>query len=210
MGRRPEDVNPGARRVALYARVSTANQDAGNQLDELRAVAARAGWEVVREYVDRGISGAKGRDARPALNRMLQDATRREFGTVACWSLDRLGRSAKHLADVCEDMRSLGVGLYFHRQAVDTTTPTGKLFFTVLSGVAEFERELIRERVVAGLDRARRKGKRLGRPPKVTPRMRRKIVAAREAGMPMRQIARELGVSAATVHGVVGGAGAGR
>ena len=154
---RKEHANPGARRVALYARVSTANQDAGNQLDELRAVAARAGWEVAREYVDQGISGAKGRDARPALDRMLQDATRREFGTVACWSLDRLGRSAKHLADVCEDMRSLGVGLYFHRQAVDTTTPTGKLFFTVLSGVAEFERELIRERVMRSSHGRRRK-----------------------------------------------------
>ena len=101
------------------------------------------------------------------------------------------------------------MGLYFHRQAVDTATPTGKLFFTLLSGVAELERELIRERVVAGLERARRKGKRLGRPPKLTPRLRQKIVAAREAGKPMRQIARELGVSAAAVHSVVGGGGTG-
>jgi DNA invertase Pin-like site-specific DNA recombinase len=191
------------KRVALYARVSTTSQSTHAQLDELRVVAERASWEVVEEYTDEGISGARGRERRPALDQMLKDATRRKFDLVACWSLDRLGRSTKHLADTCEELRELGVGLFFCKQALDTTTASGRLFFTVLSGVAEFERELIAERVRSGLDRARRRGKRLGRPPAVTPRRAEAIRADRAAGMSLRQVARKHDTSTATVRRVV-------
>ena len=201
----PRTRKDAAKRVALYARVSTNGQDTANQLDELREVAERAGWTVAGVYEDKGISGAKGRDHRPALDRMLKDATRREFDVVACWSIDRLGRSTKHLADTCEDLHALGVGLYFHKQAVDTTTPTGKLFFTVLSGVAEFERELIRERVVAGLARAKKRGKRLGRPRTVTPSVARRVRIARERGASLRTIAKDVGTSVASVRRVLAG-----
>lgn len=151
-------------RVALYTRVSTDRQTTENQLAELRQWAERAGHEVVAVYEDKGISGAKGRDKRPAFDRALKGCNRREFDILAVWSSDRLGRSLPHLVDVLETIRSTNVGLYIHTQALDTTTPSGRALFGMLGVFAELERELIRERVNAGLARARREGKRLGRP----------------------------------------------
>jgi len=153
----------GAKRAALYARVSTADQEPGNQVDELREYAARRGWVVHDVYVDRGVSGAK--DRRPQLDALLEDARRRRIDVVLVWALDRLGRSLPHLVRTAEQLEAWGVDLVALTQPIDTTSPAGRLTFAVLGAVAQFERELLRERVAAGLRRARREGKRIGRPP---------------------------------------------
>jgi len=154
------------KRAALYARVSTRNghQDPEVQLQALREVAARAGWLIVETYIDHGISGAKGRDKRPAFDRLLKDTTRRKFDLVAAWSVDRLGRSLQDLLAFLSDLKASGCDLYLHVQALDTTTPGGKALFQILGVFAEFERAIIQERVHATLANARAEGKKLGRP----------------------------------------------
>ena len=129
-------------RVAIYARVSTDGQSVNSQLEALRKVARRRGWRVVKEYTDAGISGAKGRDQRPALDAMLKGAVRGEFDLVAAWSVDRLGRSLQHLVNGLSDLQAAGIGLYLHQQAIDTTTAEGKAMFGMLGVFAEFERSL--------------------------------------------------------------------
>src|SRR2546427_2532387 len=165
-------------RVALYARVSTINgqQDPEMQLRELRAYCTRRGWEVAGEYVDR-ISGAK--DKRPALDRLMADAHRREFDAVVVWRFDRFARSVSHLLRALETFRALGVEFVSLSEQVDTSTPMGKMVFTVLGAVSELERSIIVERVKAGLRNARAKGKRLGRPRKVVDATRITILRAR-------------------------------
>jgi DNA invertase Pin-like site-specific DNA recombinase len=143
------------KRVAIYVRVSTDNQNTKSQRQELEAWAERAGHTVVKVYEDAGISGAKGRDQRPAFEAMLKAAVRRELQMVAVWSSDRLGRSLKHLVEVLEIIRDTGTGLYIHTQSVDTTTPAGRAMFGMLGIFSEFEREMIVARVNAGLARAR-------------------------------------------------------
>ena len=155
--------NP-TKRVAIYARVSTDGQTADNQLNELRAIAQRHNWEIVEEFIDQGISGAKGRDKRPAFDQMCKAAVRKDFDLIAAWSVDRLGRSLQHLVTFLEELHAKDVGLYLHQQAVDTTTPAGRALFQMMGVFAEFERSMIQERVKAGLQRARSQGKRLGRP----------------------------------------------
>jgi DNA invertase Pin-like site-specific DNA recombinase len=193
------------KRAAIYARVSTRNghQDPETQLLALRQVAERAGWQIVEEYVDRGISGAKGRDQRPAFDRLLRDATRRKFDVIMAWSVDRLGRSLQDLVGFLGEVHAQGVDLYLDRQGVDTTTPGGKALFQLMGVFAEFERSMIRERVCAGLDKARAKGKRLGRP-QVPPSVEHSILAARAAGKGQLAIARDLGVGVSTVRRVLG------
>lgn len=151
-------------RVALYTRVSTDGQSVENQRRELLAVAERRGWEVAQEYSDHGISGAKDRDKRPAFDRMLKGATRRDFDMIAAWSVDRLGRSLQHLVAFLGEVHAAGIDLYLHQQSVDTSTPAGKAMFQMLGVFAEFERAMIVSRVNAGLRRARAAGKTLGRP----------------------------------------------
>jgi DNA invertase Pin-like site-specific DNA recombinase len=150
------------KRAVLYLRVSTVDQTTANQERELRAVAERAGWEIVHVYKDHGISGAKGRDKRPAYNAMLRDAFRRNFDVVMAWRVDRLGRSLQELVTFLGELHALHVDLHLHQQGIDTT---------MMGVFAEFERSMIQERVRAGLARARSEGKRLGRP---TSRRRRK------------------------------------
>jgi DNA invertase Pin-like site-specific DNA recombinase len=191
------------KRVALYARVSTDGQTTDNQLNELREVAARHGWQIVEEFVDHGISGAKGRDKRPAFDRMCKAAVRKEFDLIAAWSVDRLGRSLQHLVTFLSELHAKDVGLYLHQQAVDTTTPAGRALFQMMGVFAEFERSMIQERVKAGLQRAKSQGKRLGRPT-VSPKTEEAIRAARETGMGMLKIAREVGVGVSVVQRVVG------
>lgn len=188
-----------AKRVALYARVSTSGQTVANQLRELRAVARRHGWNIVATYKDEGISGAKGRDMRPAFDAMCKGITRREFDLVAAWSVDRLGRSLKDLVDFMTELHGKGVGLYLHQQGLDSTTSAGRAMFGMLSVFAEFERAIIQERIHAGLARARKQGKRLGRPP-AKPAILAKVRAARAAGRSIRAIAGDLGVSVGLVH----------
>ena len=150
-------------RVALYLRVSTKEQTTENQRRELEVVAKRSGWTVVSVYEDAGISGANGREKRPAFDKLLKDASRREFDMIAAWSVDRLGRSLQNLIGFLEDIQVKGVNLYLHQQGLDTTTPTGRAMFGMCSVFAEFERAIIKERINAGLDRARANGKTLGR-----------------------------------------------
>lgn len=195
---------PTSKRVALYARVSTRNghQDPETQLLALREVAERAGWEIVEEYIDHGISGAKGRDQRPAFDRLCRNATRRQFDVIMAWSVDRLGRSLQDLIGFLGDVHAQGVDLYLHQQGVDTTTPGGKALFQMMGVFAEFERTMIQERVSAGLARARAQGKTLGRP-KVGDDVEDAIRASRKTGNGIRKIARELGVGVSTVQRVV-------
>ena len=191
------------KRAAIYARVSTKNgQTPKNQIIRLRDVAAAAGWEVVEEFVDRGISGAKGRDKRPAFDRLCQAATRREIDVVMAWSVDRLGRSLQNLVAFLSEIQASKVDLYLDRQGIDTTTPAGKALFQMMGVFAEFERAMIQERVHAGLARARKEGKRLGRP-RVSQKTERAILAARKQGKGIRKIAAELGVGVSTVQRVL-------
>ena len=191
------------RRAAIYARVSTLNgQTPENQLMQLRGVAEKAGWVVVEEFVDHGISGAKGRDQRPAFDRLCRAATRREIDVVMAWSVDRLGRSLQDLVAFLGDLQASDVDLYLHQQGLDTTTPGGKALFQMMGVFAEFERAMMRDRIKAGLARARAQGKRLGRPP-VPPEVEQAIRDARAEGKGMLKIGRELGVGTATVQRVL-------
>ena len=150
------------RRIALYARVSTADQHPEAQLLALRPYAGARGLEVAGEYIDHGVSGSK--DRRPALDRLMADARRRRFDAVAVTKLDRLARSTRHLVNLAAELDAVGVDLVVLDQAIDTGTPAGRLLFHVLGAIGEFERDLIRERTVAGLRAARRRGARIGRP----------------------------------------------
>jgi len=149
-------------RAAIYARVSTFDQEPENQLQELRRYVSARGWTAGAEYVDKGVSGSK--DRRPALDELVRDAKRRKFDVVVCWRLDRLGRNLKHLILLLEELSALGVAFVSLGEGIDCTTPAGRLQLHLLGAIAEFERERIRERVLAGLQRARAQGKRLGRP----------------------------------------------
>ena len=139
------------KRVAIYARVSTDTQTTENQLRELRAAAERAGWQIVGEYVDHAVSGAKGRDQRPQFDKMLKAAARRQFDVIAAWSVDRLGRSLRHLVDFIDGIHASKTDLYLHQQGIDTTTPAGKALFQMCGVFSEFERSMIQERVKEGL-----------------------------------------------------------
>ena len=184
---------PSTHRAALYARVSTHDQEPENQLDELRRYAAARQWAAV-EYVDQGISGSK--DRRPALDRLVADATRRTVDTVIVWRLDRLGRSLKHLVTLLDEFHAVGVGFVSLGEGIDLQTPAGRLQLHILAALAEFERARITERVTAGLARARRNGTRLGRPHKIVP----ESVLSSVRGLSVREAARRLGVSPATAH----------
>ena len=191
------------KRAVIYARVSTKNgQTPQNQILRLREVADKAGWEVVEEFVDKGISGAKGRDKRPAFDRLCKAATRREIDVVMAWSVDRLSRSLQDLMAFLSELQASKVDLYLDRQGVDTTTPGGKALFQMMGVFAEFERAMIQERVHAGLARARKEGKRLGRP-KVTKKIERAILKARAEGEGINRIATDLGVGSSTVRRVI-------
>src|SRR5471030_1943123 len=194
------------KRVAIYLRVSTGEQTTENQRRELEEVATRHGWRVVEFFEDAGISCAKGRDKRPGLDRVLKAVSRRDVDMVAAWSVDRLGRSLIDLLDFLRELHAKGVDLFLHQQGLDTSTPSGRAMFQMLGVFAEFERSMIRERVMAGIARARADGTRLGRrrledsdADKVAA-----IVAARAKGIGIRRIARELGVGVGTVLRVIG------
>ena len=180
------------KRVALYVRVSTDHQTIKNQERELEAVAERHGWSVVAVFKDQGISGAKGRDKRPGLDKLMQAVARKEFDLVAAWSVDRLGRSLLDLVQVLQELHGKGIDLYLHQQGIDTTTPCGKAMFQMMGVFAEFERSIIHERVMAGLARAKAEGMQLGRRPTVTNDAAkvRAIRAARASGKSFRHSGR--------------------
>jgi DNA invertase Pin-like site-specific DNA recombinase len=184
--------------VALYARVSTNNhgQDVTLQTRELKEFVERRGWQVAGEYVDLGISGSKVR--RPELDRLMADAHRRQFEAVIVWKFDRFARSVSHLLRALETFQALGIDFVSLSESLDTSTPTGKMVFTVLGAVAELERSLIVERVKAGLRNARAKGKRLGRPRVILDIYR--IAELRNAGLSWPKIANQLGCGLGTVY----------
>ena len=189
------------KRAAIYVRVSTDKQTIENQVTALRQIAARRGWEVVEQYHDAGISGAKGRDGRPGLDQMLKDASKRKFDVIMAWAIDRLGRSLIDLLGTIQALEACGVDLYLDHQAIDTTTPTGRLMFQVTGAFAEFERSMIRQRVHAGLKRAVAQGKRLGRP-RIDPALEKRIQAELRVGKGILRVARECGVGSGTVQRV--------
>jgi DNA invertase Pin-like site-specific DNA recombinase len=188
-----------SRKVALYARVSTKGQTLENQLAELRAICERNSWEVVQVFTDFGISGAKGRSQRSGLDALLKGVVRREFDQVVVWSIDRLGRSLRDLINVLEELRQKGCDLYVHQQAIDTNTSSGKMLFQMLGVFAEFEREIIRERIIAGQQRARAQGKRIGRRSVIDDTLQERAARLRTSGLSLRDIGARLNVSAATV-----------
>jgi DNA invertase Pin-like site-specific DNA recombinase len=180
-------------RAALYARVSTSDQTTDNQLLELRRYAEARGWQT-KEFVDEGVSGAK--ESRPALDQLLKDARRRRFDLLVVWRLDRLGRNLRHLILTLDELAALGIGFVSLGEGIDTSTPAGRLQLHILGAIAEFERARIAERVKAGVDRARRQGRRLGRPEREVP----ESVLAPVRGLSVREAAKRLGVSTATAH----------
>jgi DNA invertase Pin-like site-specific DNA recombinase len=185
-------------RVALYARISTTNhgQDVSTQTRELEQFVQARGWCLVDSYVDLGISGSKHK--RPQLDRLMADAHKRRFDIVIVWRFDRFARSVSHLLRALETFNALGIAFVSLSEQMDTTTPTGKMIFTVLGAVAELERSLIVERVRAGLRNARAKGKTLGRPRVAVDAAR--LASLRAQGLSLRSIASELGVGLATLH----------
>lgn len=187
-------------RAALYVRVSThKDQTVENQLLALRDWASARGHTIVAEFKDEGISGAKGRDKRPGLDAMLKAAVRGEFSVVAVTALDRLGRSLPHLITTVGELEALKVGLFVRDLALDTSTPAGQLMFNIMGSLAQFERALISERTLLGLERARRQGKRLGRP-KVSPYVEAKVLALLQAKTPINRIKRLTCVGASAIY----------
>lgn len=187
------------KRAGIYLRVSTDQQTTENQLRILTEVAQRSGWTIVRVFEDAGISGAKGRDQRPGYDALLKAVHRREVDIVAAYAVDRLGRSLTDLVAFLGDIQARGCDLYLHQQSVDTSTPSGRMLFQMLAVFSEFERELVRSRVRAGLARARAKGVQFGRPSLSPDRVARVEQALRD-GLSIRGVAKSTGTSTASVQ----------
>src|SRR6202167_5886912 len=183
-------------RIGIYARVSTKGQSCELQVRDLRAYCTARGVDLVREYVDVGQSGAK--DSRPELNKLMDNARKRQFDAIVVWRFDRFARSTKHLLMALEEFRSLGIQFISYQENVDTSTSLGQALFTIVSAVAQLERELIRERVSAGIRNARANGKKLTRPKNGVERER--ILELKAQGQSLRQIAATLGVGSGTVR----------
>ena len=184
------------KKVAIYSRVSTSGQTVENQTRELQAVAERLGWDVIATLSDEGISGAKGRDKRPAYDRLMNMVSRREIDMIACWSVDRLGRSLQHLVSFLSEINDRHVDLYLHQQNIDTSTPSGKAMFGMLGIFAEFERSILRSRIMAGLARSNKKSGR----PSIDAHKHSEIEKLLQDGISMSNIAKQVNVGKATVH----------
>jgi len=189
-----------SKKVAIYARVSTDRQTADSQLHELREFVRRTKWTVYREYIDNGYSGKNTR--RPAYTEMLSDARQRRFDLLVVWKLDRLSRSLKDLITTLDELGHLGIDFVSYDNQLDTSSPSGKLVFNIIGAVAEFERDIIRERVRAGLENARHKGKKLGRP-KIPQSIRKKAIKLREQGLSNRAIGKDLRIAESTVRNLI-------
>ncbi len=189
-------------RVALYARVSTDAQTVANQLEALREAGARLGWDIRAEFTDRGISGAKGREGRPQFDKLLKAVTRGELDLIAAWSVDRLGRSLTDLLGFLGELHAKGCDLYLHQQGLDTSTPAGRAMFQMMGVFAEFEREMIRERVTAGMRRAKAAGVVIGRP-RVSTETENSIRTMAAEGIGKVRIAKAAGCGVSTVQRVL-------
>ena len=183
-------------RIGIYARVSTRDQSCELQLRDLRAYCAARGFELIREYIDVGQSGAS--DSRPQLNALMGEARKRKFDAIVVWRFDRFARSTKHLLTALEEFRALGIQFISYQENMDTSSPLGQAIFVIVAAVAQLERDLIRERVSAGLRNARAKGRTLGRP--MIDASREQMMTLRSQGQSLRQIAVKLGVGYGTVR----------
>jgi DNA invertase Pin-like site-specific DNA recombinase len=185
--------------IAIYARVSTTGQETENQLQQLRDYANRRGLAITGEYIDKGVSG--GKTNRPQLDALMKHAKAVQFDGIVVWKFDRFGRSLLHLVKTLDDLHALGIHFVSLTEAVDTSTPSGRAFFQVMGVMAEFERGLIVERVNAGLRRARKEGKTLGRPRVIADRE--KVSRLANEGLSVRKIATKLHLTKSTVHNLL-------
>jgi len=186
-------------KVVIYGRVSTSDQTTDNQLILLRQIVNRNGWELVDTYIDEGISGMKGRDKRPAFDRLCKDMIRRKFNRILVWDISRLGRSLQHLVEFLNDVQAVNYNLYIHQSGLDTSTPSGRMMFQMVGVFSEFERSMISERVKLGLARVKSQGKVLGRPVKIKKDIKTTIWSMIDQGMSYAPIASELNMSRITV-----------
>ena len=191
-------------KCAIYTRASTSNQTVENQFLSLREYAKNKGYTIVKEFADEGISGTKGRTERPQFDALIKGATKKDFDIVLAWSVCRLGRSLSDLVSFLMEMQSVGCNIYIHQSGLDSSTPQGKLQFGLLSCFAEFERSIIRERVIAGQERYVRNGGKMGRPSNLTDGLINSIKFMREKGIGIRKISKELGVGVSTIYKVMG------
>ncbi len=186
-------------RVAVYARVSTSDQSTDSQLLDLRRYFFERGWKLFNEYCDNGISGTK--SSRPALNQLMNDAKKRRFDVVLVWRFDRFARSTKHLILALEEFRNLGIDFVSYQENIDTRSPLGSAIFTIISAVAQLERDIIAERVKAGLRQAKERGKRIGRPEISVDKD--QIQRLRAEGRSLREIAQQVGISHTKVAQII-------
>ena len=191
------------RKAVIYSRVSTNEQTVENQLRVLREVAEKRGLEVVREISDEGISGAKGRDERPGFDELIKGSVKNEWDIILVWDVSRLGRSLKHLVSFLEDIQSAHCDLYIHQSGIDTSTPSGKMMFGMLSVFSEFERSMIRERVIAGQQRAVANGVKLGRKTNVNDGIITAVYHMRQNNVPIKRIAKDLQIGVGTVYKIL-------
>ena len=191
------------RKVACYYRCSTSDQKVSNQMIELRDYCSKMGWEITKEYVDEGLSGTLSGAKRPAFNEMTKDAYRKKFDAVVCWDISRLGRSMKNLIMFLADMKDRDVGIVSFRQGFDTSTNMGSIMYQFVGILSEWEASMISERTLAGLERARREGKTLGRRKVTNDTMNAKIIELRSENKSLRAIATEVGVSTGTIRKVL-------
>ena len=191
------------RKAVIYSRVSTNEQTVENQLKVLREVAEKRGLEVVREISDEGISGAKGRDERPGFDELIKGSVKNEWDIILVWDVSRLGRSLKHLVSFLEDIQSAHCDMYIHQSGIDTSTASGKMMFGMLSVFSEFERSMIRERVIAGQQRAKSEGKHIGRPTNVNDGIINAVYQLRQNNVPISRIAKDLQIGVGTVYKIL-------
>ncbi len=191
------------KRCSIYVRVSTDSQTTDNQLIELQKIAKLKGYVVTQIFTDEGISGSKGRDFRTGFDNIIIGAIKKDFDIILCWSVDRLGRSLQDLVSFLNEIHSVGCDLYIHQSGIDTSTPSGKMMFQMCGVFAEFERGMIRERVISGQNRAKSQGKHIGRPTNLNEGLTHSIKYMKEQGVGIRKIAKELKVGVGTVYKVL-------
>ena len=191
------------KKAVIYSRVSTNEQTVDNQLKVLREVAEKRGLEVVREISDEGISGATGRDARKGFDELIKGSIKNEWDIILVWDVSRLGRSLKHLVSFLEDIQSANCDMYIHQSGIDTSTPSGKMMFGMLSVFSEFERSMIRERVIAGQQRAKAEGKHIGRKSNLTEGVINAVQQLRANSVPIKRIAKDMHIGVGTVYKIL-------
>lgn len=187
-------------KVVLHTRVSDNRQNPDNQINELKEIARRYDWTIIKKYCDHGISGAKGRDKRPAFDEMIKSGLRKEYDLVMFWAVDRASRNLTDLVQMMDDLNSKNVGMYFHQQAIDTSTPSGAAMIQMAGVFASFERSMLRARILASHSRARAEGKTIGRPSMLNDGLISSVKFMREKGLGIKRIAKELGIGVGTVY----------